>query len=92
MEPTLDAGLARIFGETAAADLKTPSSEAKPGEAKPGEAPAPSQTAAPAANLAEKAKQHYDRAMQAQREGDWARYGEEIKRLGEALDQMSKQR
>ena len=25
-------------------------------------------------------------------EGDWARYGEEIKRLGAVIDQMSKQR
>jgi uncharacterized membrane protein (UPF0182 family) len=35
---------------------------------------------------------HYDRALQAQREGDWTRYGEEIKRLGAAIEQISKQR
>jgi uncharacterized membrane protein (UPF0182 family) len=35
------------------------------------------------------AQQHYERAMQAQREGDWARYGEEIKQLGELLKQMN---
>jgi uncharacterized membrane protein (UPF0182 family) len=28
--------------------------------------------------------------MQAQREGDWAKYGEEIKRLGQVLEQVSK--
>ena len=41
---------------------------------------------------AAQAKQHYDRAIQAQREGDWTRYGEEIKRLGAAIEQISKQR
>jgi uncharacterized protein len=87
MEPTLEAGLARIFGETPAGDLNSQTSESKPGET-----PTASQTAAPAAKLAEQAKQLYDRAMQAQREGDWARYGEEVKRLGEVIDQMSKQR
>jgi len=28
--------------------------------------------------------------MDAQRAGDWARYGEEVKRLGEVLDRMSR--
>ena len=28
--------------------------------------------------------------MKAQREGNWAQYGEEIKRLGEILGQLSK--
>jgi hypothetical protein len=87
MEPTLEAALARIFGETPAGDIKPPTPEAKPGEM-----PAQPLPAIPVANLAEQAKQHYDRAIQAQREGDWARYGEEIKRLGAVLEQMSKQR
>jgi hypothetical protein len=87
MEPTLEAGLARLFGETTAGDLKSQTSESKPVETS-----TPSQAAAPTANLAEQAKQHYERAIQAQREGDWARYGEEIKRLGAVIDQMSKQR
>jgi hypothetical protein len=42
--------------------------------------------------LAARAREHYQRALQAQREGDWARYGEEIRRLGEVLDQMGKRR
>ncbi|MGH9767531.1 MAG: UPF0182 family protein [Blastocatellia bacterium] len=87
MEPTLEASLARLFGEAPASDLKSQTPEAKPGET-----PMQAQPAAPAANLAEQARQHYDRAIQAQREGDWARYGEEIKRLGAVIDQMSKQR
>jgi len=34
------------------------------------------------------AHDHYLRALQAQRDGDWARYGEEIERLGEVLERM----
>ena len=30
--------------------------------------------------------------MKAQREGNWALYGEEIKRLGEVLEKLSRQR
>jgi hypothetical protein len=40
--------------------------------------------------LVARARQHYDRAMQAQREGDWARYGEEIRLLGDILGGRSK--
>jgi uncharacterized membrane protein (UPF0182 family) len=38
--------------------------------------------------LAEQARQHYTRALQAQRDGNWALYGEEIKKLGEVLEKM----
>jgi uncharacterized membrane protein (UPF0182 family) len=38
--------------------------------------------------LAGEARAHYDRAVQAQRAGDWAKYGEELKRLGELLAKM----
>jgi uncharacterized membrane protein (UPF0182 family) len=31
---------------------------------------------------------HYQRAIDAQRAGDWAKYGEEIKALGQTLDRM----
>jgi hypothetical protein len=37
-----------------------------------------------------RAREHYQRALQAQREGNWALYGEEIRRLGEVLNQISK--
>jgi uncharacterized membrane protein (UPF0182 family) len=39
-------------------------------------------------SLAGLAQEHYERAMQAQREGNWAQYGEEIKKLGEVLARM----
>lgn len=34
------------------------------------------------------ARRRYQAAVEAQREGDWARYGEEIRRLGELLERM----
>jgi uncharacterized membrane protein (UPF0182 family) len=87
MERTLEAGLARIFG--------TPAPAAPPGEgAQTTTAPAapesaPSATAAAGApNLAAEAVATYERALAAQKAGDWARYGEEIRRLGEILSRM----
>lgn len=44
----------------------------------------------PSDALAMRAREHYQRAVQAQRDGNWALYGEEIRRLGEVLDQMSR--
>jgi hypothetical protein len=40
--------------------------------------------------LADLARQHYDRALQAQREGNWAVYGDEIKQVGAILGQLTK--
>jgi uncharacterized protein len=45
---------------------------------------------APRDALAARAREHYRRAIQAQRDGNWALYGEEIRRLGEVLDQMDR--
>ena len=35
---------------------------------------------------------HYARALQAQRDGNWALYGEEIKKLGDVLEKMKTRR
>jgi uncharacterized protein len=43
-------------------------------------------------SLAEEARAHYARALQAQRDGNWALYGEEIKKLGDVLERMRKDR
>jgi uncharacterized membrane protein (UPF0182 family) len=56
-------------------------------------APAPPPTPAVAtspqlATRADEAQMHYQRAIDAQRAGDGAKYGEEIKALGQALDRM----
>jgi uncharacterized membrane protein (UPF0182 family) len=88
MEPTLEASLARIFGEAPAPSPKPEATAPQPGEILADAPPAASATV----NLAEQAKQQYDRALQAQRDGDWARYGEEIKRLGATIEQMAKQK
>ena len=34
------------------------------------------------------ARSHYQAALAAQRAGDWARYGEEIRKLGEVLERL----
>lgn len=39
---------------------------------------------------AKKAKELYDNAMEAQKSGDWAKYGEYIKELGDLIDKLNK--
>jgi uncharacterized membrane protein (UPF0182 family) len=39
--------------------------------------------------LAAQAREHYVRAIEAQRGGNWALYGEEIRKLGEVLERMN---
>jgi uncharacterized membrane protein (UPF0182 family) len=81
MEETLDRALDRLFSPGSA----SPARPVTPGtSAPPVEAPTPGH-----ADLAAQARAHYQRAIQAQREGDWARYGEEIKQLGQLLEKMS---
>lgn len=79
MEETLEAGLAKIFG--------TAEGQIKPSEETSGQTP-PADTTKE--GLLEQANQAYQSAINAQREGNWGRYGEEIKRLGEILDKMRK--
>jgi len=90
MEETLEAGLARIFGSGTPAK-QTPTGETPASASLSGKPPA-APASSDAQGLAAQAKQHYDRAIQAQRDGDWARYGDEIKQLGAVIEQMSKQR
>lgn len=80
MDETLDQALSRIFG-----DIGMPAKQRAEGQhAVPAE-----QTGG---NLASQAKEHFDRAMKAQREGEWALYGEEIKQLGDIIRKMQKDR
>jgi uncharacterized membrane protein (UPF0182 family) len=87
MEPTLDAALVRLFGGAPAQVLD---SESVRGPAPQGAPPPPPvTTGAPGLTaLAGEARAHYDRAVEAQRNGDWAKYGEELRLLGEVLRQM----
>jgi uncharacterized membrane protein (UPF0182 family) len=96
MERTLDAALARLFGgagpsaATSAATGESGSAPAPSGAPTTRTAPAaPEAPRAPGApDLIAEAQATYERALAAQRAGDWARYGEEIKRLGELLGRM----
>ena len=78
MEETLEAGLARLFG--IGIDQ----------QAKPGGVTVTSVAPADASkeNLLKQAAETYEAAIRAQREGDWGRYGEEIKKLGEILNKL----
>ena len=101
MEETLEEGLRRIFegGAGVAPPEGAEGAEGAPvaplaaaGPAAPEEVVPPASTApagsAADADLARRARDHYDRALAAQRAGDWARYGEEIRLLGEVLRRM----
>ncbi len=84
MEETLEAGLARIFGSTVG---QVPSRGVS---AFGGQSTSLSAGQAGTAELAAQANQAYEAALRAQREGDWSRYGAEIKRLGEILKELRK--
>ena len=97
MEETLDQSLARLFGEAddapavpdtilAAAGGAGQIAAAAVSEAAAEVVPRLPATAIPA--LARQAQEHYSRALQAQRQGDWAAYGDEIQQLGDILAQL----
>jgi uncharacterized membrane protein (UPF0182 family) len=87
MERTLEEALMRLFGDRkpeARPQQETTENlepSAAPSAAAPASSPGLSQ-------MATDARAHYERAIQAQRAGDWATYGEELKRLGELLARM----
>ena len=86
MADTLETALDRIFVGSG-----KPAMRAQPQQPLSTSAvPAPGQLAASQSALAAQARDHYQRAMQAQRDGNWALYGEEIKLLGQALQEMSR--
>ena len=92
MEQTLEAGLARLFAGGAPARVPptttTSTSSAQP-TAPVTTAAGPTVAGSPQlAVLAEEAQAHYQRAIDAQRAGDWAKYGDEIRALGQTLDRM----
>jgi len=97
MAETLEAAIDRIFpkpGQRGAPELTTEAAQAT--EPAAGAASPATSTGAPTSidvnSLIGEARTHYDRAMQAQREGNWALYGEEIKKLGEVLQRMKSAR
>jgi len=79
MEPTLRESIAAIFGD-----------EAPPIEPKP---PVPAEPEEPVATeiaeLIEEAQQHYNKAQQYLKAGDWAGYGKELDALKAVLDRLA---
>ena len=89
MEETLDGALSRLFGPGAG----SPPSRTSPIGTLLADAgaapPAPGASAEPSGDgLVSQAGDHYRRALRAQRDGDWAQYGQEIEQLGEVLEQL----
>jgi uncharacterized membrane protein (UPF0182 family) len=86
MQETLEEGLAELFGG------KTPSSSrstAPPSPSPPAEGGPRTPGAGPELTaLAADAQAHYERAVAAQKSGDWATYGEELRQLGQVLERM----
>jgi uncharacterized membrane protein (UPF0182 family) len=88
MDRTLDAAIAQLFG-TGPGPVRAASPSGETATAAAPRAPASPAGAAPdLSTLSEEARQVYDRALAAQRAGDWAKYGEEIRVLGEILQKM----
>jgi uncharacterized membrane protein (UPF0182 family) len=85
MEHTLEAALERLFGGAQGSPAVTTTS-VEPVETST--APAPGAAPGNLTQLAAEARTHYERAVQAQRAGDWAKYGEEIRMLGDLLAKM----
>ena len=79
MEETFDRGLARLFGGATESDPRERVADAA--AAAPG-------LAGRAADLIRTAGSVWERAMNAQRAGDWATYGEAMREVGELLAQL----
>jgi uncharacterized protein len=77
MQETLDGALAELFGGATGSKAKAADSVVTPIGAE-----------SPANALVMEARRRYANALQAQRDGDWARYGEEIKQLGQILERL----
>ena len=85
MEETLEASISKIFQQSIALPETSTAATASPDT--------PVATAVQTSNamqLIEQAGDAYSRAIAAERAGDWARYGEELKKLGEVLNELKR--
>ncbi len=78
MEENLELALQRIFGSR------------KPKTAEPAVSRPAGEEGAPSSPLAREAMEIFDKAVSLQRQGDWAGYGEELRKLREILRRMAK--
>ena len=81
MEPTLEAALGRIFGARVRGD-----DAGRPAERAAGAAPVPAPSALSAG--VQRAWEAWQRAQEALRKGDWAAYGQEQRRVEDALREL----
>ncbi|MBE0429335.1 MAG: UPF0182 family protein [Thermoleophilia bacterium] len=88
METDLATALERIFDVELTGIEERPAVEAEPPPALPGVPEAPVEIPTGAPELAAAALERYERAVDAQRRGDWAAYGSEIQALENILRQM----
>lgn len=92
MRETLDAALSDLFGgrvdagspTVVAATATTDSTTPRPPSSVSGVTDAATRA------MIREAQQHYQAALEAQRQGDWARYGEEIRQLGTLLERLGR--
>lgn len=93
MEPSVEEALAKIFPPESSSTTTTTSPESSTTITTP--AP-PTTTTAPESSplpsdvsaLIDLAGQHYRAAIEAQKQGEWARYGQEIEELGKVLEAL----
>ena len=83
MDETLESALAQLFGgapspSAQAAPTPTPAVSTGASGALPGNAQ----------DLSRQAAEHYDRAITAQRAGDWTTYGDEMRQVGDLLRRL----
>jgi len=81
MAETLDAGLSLLFGGSAGRPSVVVDSA---------QASAPAAAGGVSATLLRQVQDAYDRAIAAQRAGNWAQYGEEMNRLGDLLRRLTR--
>ncbi|MGQ0766639.1 MAG: UPF0182 family membrane protein [Gemmatimonadota bacterium] len=88
MRETLDAALSALFGGGA---VTPPPVQMASGDPAALPAAAVGTTGGPELqSLLTEARRRYQAALSAQREGDWSRYGEEIRALGELLERIGR--
>ena len=97
MAETLTLGLTKIFGNTVAAALApdqlasgaTSVVPTSPGSEQPAQVPAAEQPKADTlTSLAAEAAAYLENAEKAQKAGDWSTYGEELRKLRDAIERM----
>lgn len=91
MGETLERALAAVFSD-APGRPPTGISPAEISEKVPAPAPGAPVTAGGTEELVARALQHYQRSQEFLRQGNWSAYGEEQRKLGEALEQLSRSR